>query len=79
MYFQNQIMTRRVDNTACDLTSVFLKSEYLAFPVSAHDDMLDCLSRIVDPELNAVFPREQQERFGHITAYADTNYDLFAW
>lgn len=79
MYFQNQIMTRRVDNTACDLTSVFLKSEYLAFPVSAHDDMLDCLSRIVDPELNAVFPREQQERFGHITAYADTNHDLFAW
>ena len=79
MYFQHQIMSRRVDNTACDLTDVFLRSEYSAFPVSAHDDMLDCLSRIVDPELNAVFPREPQERFHYMPAYADTNHDVFAW
>jgi hypothetical protein len=24
----------------------------------AHDDMLDCMARIVDPELRAEFPRE---------------------
>ena len=40
-----------------DMTREFVAEEYLAFPVSLHDDMLDCLSRIVDPELGAHFPR----------------------
>jgi hypothetical protein len=34
----------------------FIAEEYLAFPVSLHDDMLDCLARILDPELGASFP-----------------------
>lgn len=40
-----------------NLTADFKAEEYLAFPVSAHDDMLDCLSRIIDPEMGASFPR----------------------
>ena len=40
-----------------DLTRDFVDQEYKAFPVAAHDDMLDCLARILDPELGAVFPR----------------------
>lgn len=39
-----------------DLTRVFIDEEYGAFPVCAHDDMLDCLARILDPDLAAVFP-----------------------
>ena len=31
-----------------DLTRIFTNQEYLAFPVSHHDDMLDGLSRIFD-------------------------------
>jgi len=31
-----------------DLTKIFINEEYLPFPVSHHDDMLDALSRIVD-------------------------------
>ncbi len=36
-----------------DLTQEFIDEEYLAFPVGVHDDMLDCLSRIKDPEMKA--------------------------
>jgi predicted phage terminase large subunit-like protein len=31
-----------------DLIREFIAEEYLAFPVSRHDDMLDCLSRLLD-------------------------------
>ena len=31
-----------------DLTKIFINQEYLAFPVSHHDDLLDALARIFD-------------------------------
>lgn len=40
-----------------NLIEVFIEEEYKAFPVMSHDDMLDCLARIVDPDLRAEFPR----------------------
>jgi len=39
-----------------DYTQVFIDEEYKDFPVSTHDDMLDCRARILDPALNAEFP-----------------------
>lgn len=39
-----------------NLTTAFINEEYHAFPVAAHDDILDCMARILDPELGAVFP-----------------------
>jgi predicted phage terminase large subunit-like protein len=56
-WFPQTLMKMRRDNTAYDLTDEFYRQEYSTFPVSSHDDMLDCLSRIVDPELAALFPR----------------------
>lgn len=41
-----------------DLVKDFIEEEYAPFPVGRHDDMLDCLARIVDPALNATFPKE---------------------
>lgn len=35
-----------------DLTRIFLNDEFKTFPYSAHDDMLDCLARITDPEIS---------------------------
>lgn len=40
-----------------DLTRVFFEQEYDAFPVLMHDDMLDCLARITDPDLGVRFPK----------------------
>jgi predicted phage terminase large subunit-like protein len=59
VWFAQRIMKLRVDNTAYDLTEEFYRQEYTSFPVSGHDDLFDCLSRILDNELGAVFPREQ--------------------
>lgn len=44
-----------------NLVEIYTNEEYLAFPVSVHDDMLDCQARIIDPELNAIFPRAKYE------------------
>jgi phage terminase large subunit-like protein len=52
-----------------NLTQEFLQDEYLGFPVSTHDDMLDCLARIVMPEVGAAFP--QGEAYGQ-RVYTET-------
>jgi predicted phage terminase large subunit-like protein len=39
-----------------DLTKVFVNEEYLAFPVAAHDDMMDCLARICDDDVPKLWP-----------------------
>ncbi|HRT88306.1 MAG TPA: hypothetical protein P5296_16990, partial [Anaerohalosphaeraceae bacterium] len=41
-----------------DLVSEFINDEYSAFPVSLHDDILDCMARIRDPLLKAQFPEK---------------------
>lgn len=44
-----------------ELVDIFLNEEYDSFPVSVHDDMLDCLARILDTDLHAAFPRLYDE------------------
>lgn len=43
-----------------NLTKIFIDEEYLQFPTSKHDDMLDCLSRIKDPDLAVSFPLKDE-------------------
>lgn len=40
----------------------FVEDEYMAFPVGAHDDMLDCLSRILDSDLAVIAPEPDTQR-----------------
>lgn len=46
--------TRQVTNLVHD----FIEEEYAPFPVGRHDDMMDCLARVVDEALAAQFPKE---------------------
>jgi phage terminase large subunit-like protein len=39
-----------------DYVHEFIENEYTAFPVCVHDDMMDCLARIVESNLGATFP-----------------------
>ncbi|MCF7791204.1 MAG: hypothetical protein K9M56_04315 [Victivallales bacterium] len=39
-----------------DFVQLFVQHEYLEFPVSEYDDMLDCVARIIDDDLDARFP-----------------------
>jgi len=40
-----------------DLVQVFVEDEFLPFPVSYHDDMLDALARMVDPDFSTRWPK----------------------
>jgi predicted phage terminase large subunit-like protein len=44
------------DKKGRDLIKDFVDEEYEAFPVAVHDDIFDCMARIVDPDLMATFP-----------------------
>ncbi len=44
-----------------NLVEVFIEQEYLAFPVGAHDDMLDALARIAEPEMPLKWPSKKPE------------------
>lgn len=45
-----------------DLVNVFIEQEYKAFPVPIHDDMLDALARIEEPDFPLVWPKEKPKR-----------------
>lgn len=55
-YLPYQLIFITNDAKAADFVQLFIKDEYSCFPVSSHDDMLDCISRIVEEDLGAVFP-----------------------
>jgi len=44
------------DRSTVNLIDAFVEEEYAAFPVSTHDDMLDCLARILDEDLKTKPP-----------------------
>ena len=58
MYLRHSRMYTDYEGTTRNLIDVFIEEEFKAFPVMVHDDMLDCLARIVDPELKAEWPKE---------------------
>jgi predicted phage terminase large subunit-like protein len=50
------------DGKTTDLVQDFIEQEYKSFPVPIHDDMLDALARIAEPELPLVFPQMEEFR-----------------
>lgn len=59
-----------------DLVQEFVDDEFLAFPVAPHDDMLDCMARVTDPDLGAVFPAQNQAQAEDLQGLMD--YDIFS-
>jgi len=43
-----------------DLVHSFVEEEYYPFPVGLHDDMLDALARIAEPELKLIWPKVEK-------------------
>ena len=66
------------ERKAQDLT-MELVNELLAFPVSAYDDIMDCLARILHEEFGVEFPKTTNEiPFGDEDYKVESDYDLFA-
>ena len=45
--------------TTHDLVHDFIEEEFYPFPVGLHDDMLDSLARICEPDLHLIWPQEE--------------------
>lgn len=56
IYLPDHCLKTNYERVTEDLIQIFINEEYLSFPVSVHDDMLDCLARITDPDCYAEFP-----------------------
>lgn len=57
---QRFFLPRELLYDGLDLIAYFLSEEYLIFPYAPYDDVLDCLSRIEDPELMTSAPLPEQ-------------------
>lgn len=60
-YMPNHLRFVDYEGRSRDYVQLFIDDEYMTFPVSTHDDMLDCRARILDPMLDAKFPKEKRK------------------
>lgn len=77
-YLPVQLLFIDQEGNARDFTRELVDEEYGDFPVSAHDDMLDCVSRIMDPDLGAVFPAIRRETSGGVRRRAVQKSSIYA-
>lgn len=56
IYFPKTLSYTNYQGGSSDLVKDFIDEEYLSFPVGDHDDMIDCLARIKDTDVD--FPLE---------------------
>lgn len=60
VYLPQHCIYRNYEGVQEDLALTFINNEYKAFPVPIHDDMLDCLARVLDPQITLLYPIIQQ-------------------
>jgi len=58
IYLPRTLHRTNYEGVTVDLVHNFINDEYKAFPVSIHDDMLDSLARIAEPDLPLSWPSE---------------------
>ena len=65
IWLPRSLWRRNYEGVRENLVEIFIRNEFIPFPVMLHDDMLDCLARILHPDLQPQFPgvkkRERQE------------------
>lgn len=60
-YMPKELWFTNYEGKRVDYIQAFTDDEYLSFPVCVHDDMLDCRARILDPTLDAKFPKIKEK------------------
>lgn len=56
IYLPEKLMRTNYEGKLQDLVQIFVDQEYLGFPVAIHDDMLDCMARVNDPDFTMEWP-----------------------
>jgi predicted phage terminase large subunit-like protein len=59
-YFPRTLVYRDYEGVARDMVSLFLEDEFVAFPVSIHDDMLDSQARLLEPDIALTWPKGEK-------------------
>ena len=59
-YLPKSLHVTNYEKIVVDLVRTFIEEEYAAFPVGSHDDALDALSRIAEPDLKLVWPKVER-------------------
>lgn len=60
IYLPQRCPVTTQENVIEDMTRVFINQEYKAFPYMEHDDMLDCMARLFEPELYIAYPEHSK-------------------
>lgn len=80
-YLPHKLLFRDRDGKTRDLVKEFIDQEFIAFPVGTHDDILDCMSRIEDPDFGATMPKKIGDMNGFsgsmFSSKVKTDYDLY--
>lgn len=73
--FPRRLMYTNYQKQTVDLVHDFINEEYLPFPVPIHDDMLDCLARILEPNKDLIWPKEHKRTTdtNHMASYTRGN------
>jgi phage terminase large subunit-like protein len=58
IYLPKTLFVSNWEKNVVDVVRAFVEEEYAGFPVSGHKDMLDSLSRILEPDLELQWPKE---------------------
>lgn len=75
-YLPEKLMRVDTKGVQHDLTAEFLQDEYRQFPFMSHDDMLDCMCRICDADLEAFFPQPSaDDEPSWVARNDDSSYD----
>lgn len=56
-YFPDSIWRTNYEKKTVNLIDTFINEEYLSFPVCIHDDMLDVMARILDDDMQVIWPK----------------------
>lgn len=60
MWFPQRLVTELADGTVHDIVEDFRKEEYICYPHSVHDDMLDCIANVKHDGVHMEFPIEAE-------------------
>ena len=77
IYLPYECKHKTWEGDVVDNSKIFVNTEYLGFPYSDHDDMLDCLSRIMDDKMKMRPPAKGMYNQKKTVTKSVTEYDVF--
>jgi len=77
LYFPNHIRQVNLEKKGYDLVADAVE-EFKSFPVSVHDDIMDCMARLKDPDLHAVMPKNRDKK-SRQPIQSQANYEPHNW